>query len=206
MPPTSFKVAGVQGLPFTISARIGGHPGPARERLGRETTPAHWTRFPPASPSCPAKRRQHFLGVPRQQVHVGGVLALDQFGMYHLHESGEARPIIHLDGCIPKKGEKLHFKTIAISQKQRESSTHISDGKFLIVSVVGATCSPETGLSATPFERQVASFPKSPLFGNGPSRTKTTHAPRRTAGGPASSVSSSPRWAWKPLLETSPGR
>ena len=74
-------------------------------------------------------------------------------------------------GAFPKRGEKLHFKLLPSHKNSRNLQCYINDGKFLIVSVVEATCSPETGLSATPFEKgQVASFPKITTFWNGPER------------------------------------
>ena len=126
VPPTSRKVAGVQGFPLTISANSASR---TEMTLPSWASPATaWSRNASCSlrelgrplgqdPVGPAERREHLAGVPQvEEVDHGEFSLLDQADLQVPHEPGRRHPEVVADHhdrldvlavALPQRGDQL---------------------------------------------------------------------------------------------------
>ena len=122
VPPTSLSVAGVQGLPFTISANRASRTrddlavfGQARTLLDPEMRSGLWRVSPTFSgklPIGPAECRQHLPGMARiEEIDGSDVLPFEQSDLQVPHEPAGGHPEI-----IPHHHDRLHMLAVALPQ------------------------------------------------------------------------------------------
>src|SRR5262249_20917291 len=118
-PPTCRSVAGVHGLPLTISANRASrtrttYPSWASRATAEEPLllGAHLSRVGGEPSKGPAELRQDLAGVARvEQVHGGEVVPLDDADLQVAHEPGRGHAEVVAD-----QGQALHVLAVALPQ------------------------------------------------------------------------------------------